>query len=87
MSAISHLNTRWLMISAGLLLLALLLAPKTALAQPPAPHQYITEYVGPATCATCHGSFWQCMDTLRERHILESLWQSGNAPWAVWEKS
>ena len=55
MSAISHLNTRWLMISAGLLLLALLLAPKTALAQPPAPHQYITEYVGPATCATCHG--------------------------------
>lgn len=30
-----------------------------------------------------HTSFWQCMDTLREKHILEMLWQSGNAPWAV----
>ena len=28
-----------------------------------------------------HTSFWQCMDTLREKHILESLWQSGNPPW------
>ncbi len=37
------------------LLLALLLAPKVALAQPPAPHQYIDEYDGPATCAVCHG--------------------------------
>jgi glucose-1-phosphate cytidylyltransferase len=33
-----------------------------------------------------HESFWQCMDTLRERHILETLWLSGRAPWAVWEK-
>lgn len=33
-----------------------------------------------------HTSFWQCMDTLREKHILETLWQSGAAPWAVWEK-
>ncbi len=32
-----------------------------------------------------HDSFWQCMDTLRERHILEQLWESGNAPWKVWE--
>lgn len=32
-----------------------------------------------------HNSFWQCMDTLREKHILETLWQSGRAPWAVWE--
>jgi glucose-1-phosphate cytidylyltransferase len=32
-----------------------------------------------------HSSFWQCMDTLREKHILESLWQSGNAPWKCWE--
>jgi glucose-1-phosphate cytidylyltransferase len=31
-----------------------------------------------------HTSFWQCMDTLREKHILESLWQSGKAPWQVW---
>ena len=32
-----------------------------------------------------HDSFWQCMDTLREKHILETLWQSGNAPWKTWE--
>ena len=29
-----------------------------------------------------HTSFWQCMDTLREKHILETIWQSGNAPWS-----
>ena len=28
-----------------------------------------------------HEGFWQCMDTLREKKILESLWQSGQAPW------
>jgi glucose-1-phosphate cytidylyltransferase len=32
-----------------------------------------------------HDSFWQCMDTLREKYILENLWQAGNAPWKVWE--
>lgn len=32
-----------------------------------------------------HTSFWQCMDTLREKHILEQMWNSGNAPWKVWE--
>jgi glucose-1-phosphate cytidylyltransferase len=32
-----------------------------------------------------HESFWQCMDTLREKYLLESLWQSKNAPWKVWE--
>ena len=32
-----------------------------------------------------HSSFWQCMDTLREKYILEQLWQSGQAPWKVWE--
>lgn len=32
-----------------------------------------------------HTSFWQCMDTLREKHILENLWQHGKAPWKVWE--
>ncbi|MDY6950000.1 MAG: glucose-1-phosphate cytidylyltransferase [Thermodesulfobacteriota bacterium] len=31
-----------------------------------------------------HTSFWQCMDTLREKYILQTLWDSGNAPWAVW---
>jgi glucose-1-phosphate cytidylyltransferase len=34
--------------------------------------------------AYCHGDFWQCMDTLREKHILEELWARGNAPWKVW---
>jgi glucose-1-phosphate cytidylyltransferase len=28
-----------------------------------------------------HDGFWQPMDTLRERHTLEALWQSGEAPW------
>ena len=32
-----------------------------------------------------HKGFWQCMDTLREKNLLESLWQSGNAPWKIWE--
>jgi glucose-1-phosphate cytidylyltransferase len=32
-----------------------------------------------------HNSFWQCMDTLREKHILEIMWQSGQAPWRIWE--
>jgi glucose-1-phosphate cytidylyltransferase len=32
-----------------------------------------------------HTSFWQCMDTLREKHILESLWHAGKAPWKIWE--
>ena len=35
--------------------------------------------------AYCHDSFWQCMDTLREKVLLERLWESGNAPWKCWE--
>ncbi len=31
-----------------------------------------------------HDGFWQCMDTLRDKKYLESLWLSGNAPWKVW---
>jgi glucose-1-phosphate cytidylyltransferase len=31
-----------------------------------------------------HYRFWQCMDTLRDVRLLESLWQSGNSPWKVW---
>lgn len=31
-----------------------------------------------------HDDFWQCMDTLRDARLLESLWQSGKAPWKVW---
>lgn len=32
-----------------------------------------------------HDRFWQCMDTLRDKRLLESLWQKGQAPWRVWE--
>ncbi len=31
-----------------------------------------------------HAGFWQPMDTLRDRHHLETLWESGAAPWKVW---
>jgi len=31
-----------------------------------------------------HKGFWQCMDTKREMDYLESLWESGKAPWKVW---
>ncbi len=31
-----------------------------------------------------HYGFWQPMDTLRDKHVLEDLWQSGEAPWKVW---
>jgi glucose-1-phosphate cytidylyltransferase len=30
--------------------------------------------------------FWQCMDTLRDKRRLESLWETGNAPWKSWEE-
>ena len=35
--------------------------------------------------AFLHDDFWQPMDTVRDRKQLESLWQSGKAPWKVWE--
>jgi glucose-1-phosphate cytidylyltransferase len=31
-----------------------------------------------------HESFWQCMDTLREKVLLEGMWQAGDPPWKVW---
>ena len=31
-----------------------------------------------------HEGYWQPMDTVREKHLLEALWQSGRAPWKVW---
>jgi glucose-1-phosphate cytidylyltransferase len=31
-----------------------------------------------------HSGFWQPMDTLRDRNVLESLWSSGKAPWKRW---
>ena len=30
-----------------------------------------------------HEGFWQCMDTVRDRHSLEKMWESGKAPWKV----
>jgi len=34
--------------------------------------------------AFLHSGFFQPLDTLRDRNVLESLWQSGNAPWKRW---
>jgi glucose-1-phosphate cytidylyltransferase len=31
-----------------------------------------------------HEGFWQAMDTLREKNLLEDLWRSGKAPWKSW---
>lgn len=33
-----------------------------------------------------HDSFWQCMDTLREKYLLEKIWQSDNIPWKTWDR-
>ncbi|GAA0366684.1 glucose-1-phosphate cytidylyltransferase [Bowmanella denitrificans] len=32
-----------------------------------------------------HKGFWQAMDTLREKNLLEELWASGKAPWKLWD--
>lgn len=34
--------------------------------------------------AYMHNGFWQCMDTLRDKNMLEEYWASGKAPWKVW---
>ncbi len=31
-----------------------------------------------------HQGFWSCMDTIREKNFLETLWAQGNAPWKIW---
>lgn len=31
-----------------------------------------------------HTGFWQCMDTVRDRKLLQETWDSGRAPWKVW---
>lgn len=36
-------------------------------------------------CAYKHNGFWQPMDTLREKTLLQELWDSGEAPWKVWD--
>ncbi len=33
-----------------------------------------------------HAGFWQPMDTLRDRGVLQSLWETGNAPWKTWHE-
>lgn len=33
-----------------------------------------------------HDAFWQCMDTIREKNILEEIWNTGNAPWMFGEE-
>ncbi len=35
-------------------------------------------------CAYKHRGFWQPMDTMRDKNTLESLWNSGKAPWKIW---
>jgi glucose-1-phosphate cytidylyltransferase len=32
-----------------------------------------------------HEDFWQCMDTLRDKRLLETLWHERRAPWKVWD--
>lgn len=32
-----------------------------------------------------HKGFWQCMDNIREKNMLEKMLETGNAPWKVWE--
>jgi glucose-1-phosphate cytidylyltransferase len=33
-----------------------------------------------------HGGFWECMDTYKDAVLLNDLWDSGNAPWKLWER-
>lgn len=32
-----------------------------------------------------HRGFWQCMDTQRDKALLESFWEKGDAPWKTWK--
>lgn len=34
--------------------------------------------------AYMHEGFWQCMDTMRDKELLEKLWTNGTAPWKEW---
>jgi glucose-1-phosphate cytidylyltransferase len=34
-----------------------------------------------------HTGFWDCMDTYKDAVVLNDLWEAGEAPWAVWERS
>jgi glucose-1-phosphate cytidylyltransferase len=35
--------------------------------------------------AFCHEGFWQCMDTMRDKQLLNSMWDNGAAPWKLWD--
>jgi glucose-1-phosphate cytidylyltransferase len=35
--------------------------------------------------AYCHEGFWQCMDTMRDKALLERLWDGGEPPWKIWD--
>ena len=32
-----------------------------------------------------HDGFWQCMDTQRDKELLEKLWKKGQSPWKKWD--
>ncbi len=32
-----------------------------------------------------HPGFWSCMDTFKEKTMLEEQWNSGKAPWCIWD--
>lgn len=32
-----------------------------------------------------HDDFWMCMDTMRDKVMLEGIWETGKAPWRIWE--
>lgn len=51
------------------------------------PHEsnYLKLDCAKAKAAYLHDGFWHPMDTLRDRNSLEDRWNSGNAPWKVWE--
>ncbi|MGB7293883.1 MAG: glucose-1-phosphate cytidylyltransferase, partial [Thermodesulfobacteriota bacterium] len=34
-----------------------------------------------------HFGFWQSLDTLRDKNVLEEIWRSGDAPWKVWKET
>ena len=36
-------------------------------------------------CGFRHDGFWQCMDTLRDKRLLEQIWDGNRAPWKAWE--
>ena len=38
-----------------------------------------------SSAPSVHRGFWQPMDTLRDKTLLEELWQSGKAPWKIWD--